>query len=54
MLVRLQQQSLENSKRLEAKVDKIAAALIELKKLVSEIEKKNFSIKEYGYEVSNY
>lgn len=54
VLVRLQRESLENTKRLESKIDKIGTALSDLKKIVEENEKKNFSIKECGYEVRSY
>ena len=53
MLIRLQQESLERTKRMESKIDMITTAVTDLKKIMIENEKKNFSIKESGYEVTS-
>ena len=56
VVVKLQHRSLENQKRLEAKMTRVETALntglSDLRKLIEEKEKKCFTVKDSGYEVA--
>lgn len=56
MMIRLQQQTLERVKMVDAKVDEMESvmttSLKELKKLLEEKNRRSFNLKDSGYEVS--